>query len=138
MEHVRQIDVGPVPKRPPQPSAPIPGSTRDRVQKQAERLLPGIGSLEVERTHVKPSGPVRGAWGEAASAGGFALALTLRSNAFKWTVRVLMLVVVFVLPALLSGLVMTLGLVWGAVGSATWVRKASASKKGVDTCQCGH
>lgn len=134
-EPVRQLDIGP---RKPQPSTPIEGSARARVQAQAERMLPGIGSLEAERLEVRKPCPVRGAWGEAASSLGFALALTLRSKALKWTVRVVALVLWFTLPVTLSGLLTLLMMAWCIVGVASWVKRLSHSKKGVDKCQCGH
>jgi len=133
VEHapVRQLDIG--------PSAPIPGSTRERVQQQANRMLPGIvddNGGKGERT-IKAR-PVRNAWGEAASASGFALALSLRSRGLKWAVRVLTLVLWFIVPTPVSGLITLVWLVWGVVGVSAWVRRLSRSKKGVDTCQCRH
>lgn len=132
---MRQIDIG------PRPSAPIPGSTRGRevqarVQAQAERLLPGIGSLEAERDEMARPRPTRQAWGEAASAGGFALALTLRSKGLKWAVRVLTLVLWFVVPTPVSGLITLVWLAWAVVGASAWVKRLSRKGKGVDTCQC--
>ena len=135
-EPVRQLDV-PLRRPRPQPSAPIPGSARDRVQQQANRMLPGIADDnggKGERA-VKAS-PVRNAWGEAASAGGFALALSLRSKGLRWVVRVITLVLWFVVPTPLSGLITLMWLAWGVVGVASWVRRLSSSKRGIDTCQC--
>lgn len=132
-EPVRQLDIGP---RKPQPSAPIEGSARARVQAQAERMLPGIGSLEAERLEVRKPCPVRGAWGEAASSLGFALALSLRSKGFKWCVRVVALTLWFTLPVTLSGLLTLVMLAWCVVGVGGWVKRATRKGKGVDTCKC--
>ena len=136
-EPVRQLDVPLRDKKPA--NAPIPGSTRDRVQQQANRLLPGIvddnGGKGVEPRKPRP---VRGAWGEAASSLGFALALSLRSKALKWAVRVMALVLWFTLPVTLSGLLTLVMLAWCVVGVGGWVKRLSRPKKGVDTCQCGH
>ena len=102
-------------------------------------MLPGIvddNGGKGERT-IKAR-PVRNAWGEAASASGFALVLSLRSRGLKWAVRVLTLVLWFIVPTPVSGLITLVWLVWGVVGVSAWVRRLSRSKKGVDTCQCRH
>lgn len=124
-EPVRQLDIG--------PSAPIPGSARERMQQQAERMLPGIGTPEVPAK----SSPVAKAWGDAASQGGLALALTLRSKGFKWALRVTALVLWFVLPVALSGVLTLLMVAWGGVGVASWVKRVTRPKKALDTCPCG-
>lgn len=116
----------------PKVSAPIPGSTRDKIMQQTEAVLPGT----VREEKVRKPRVVRGAWGDAASSIGFALALTLRAKGFKWAVRVITLVAWFVVPTPLSGLITLMWLAWGIVGVSAWVRRLSHAKKGVDTCQC--
>jgi hypothetical protein len=129
-EPVRQLDVPLRGKRPA--NAPIPGSARERVQKQAERMLPGIGTPQVE---AKPH-PVAKAWGDAASQGGFALALSLRSKAFKRLMRVLCAVLWFTLPTGLSMALTLVLMVWALFGVRAWVVRLSRKRKGVAPCQC--
>jgi len=131
---VRQLDV---PVRGPRPSAPIPGSTRDRVQQQANRMLPGIVDDNGGKgEHTPKPRPVRNAWGEAASAGGFALALSLRSKGMKWAVRVITLVAWFLVPTPVSGLITLVWLAWGVVAVSVWVKRKSSPKRAIDTCHC--
>lgn len=130
----RQLDIGP---RVPVLSAPIPGSARDRVMRQADAMLPGIMNDNGGKGERAPKArPVRKAWGEAASAGGFALALSLRSKGLRWAVRVLTLILWFVAPTPVSGLITLVWLAWCVVGVAGWVKRLSRKGKGVDTCTC--
>ena len=119
-------------KRPANP--PIPGSTRERVMRQTEQVLPGT------MREVKPRKErmVRGAWGEAASSVGFALALSLRSKGLKWAVRVMSLVLWFIVPTPVSGLITLVWLAWAVVGVSAWVKRMTRKVKGVDTCRCRH
>jgi len=134
-EPVRQLDVPLKGKRPA--NAPIPGSTRERVMRQAEAMLPGImDDSGGKGERARKAHPTRQAWGEAASAGGFALALSVRSRGFKWTVRVLTLVLWFIVPTPVSGLITLVWLAWCVVGLSAWVRRLSRKGKGVDTCRC--
>ena len=102
-------------------------------------MLPGIVDDNGGKgEHTPKPRPVRNAWGEAASAGGFALGLSLRSKGLRWAMRVLTLVLWFIVPTPVSGLITLLWLVWGAVATAGWVKSKGSPKRGIDTCQCRH
>lgn len=122
----RQLDYPPV-------NAPIPGSTRDRVQRQAAKVLEL--PVRVPTPEVKSHGAGK-AWGDVASSTGYALALTLRSKRLRWTVRVLSLVLWFIVPTPISGLITLVWLAWMVVGVAGWVKRATRKGKGVDACTC--
>jgi hypothetical protein len=116
------------------PSAPIPGSARDRMQQQANRMLPGI--VDDHAPRVKRERVVLRAWGEGMSSMGYALALTLRVRPVKWGLRVLTLWLWFTLPPLLSGvLTMVVIIPWATFKVAKLVRRWSP-KQPIDKCQC--
>jgi hypothetical protein len=104
------------------------------MQQQANRMLPGI--VDDHAPQVKRDRVVLKAWGEAVSAGGFALALSLRSKGFKWAMRVLTLILWFIVPTPLSGLITLMWLAWCVVGVMGWAKRLSRKDKGVDTCTC--
>ncbi len=124
------------------PSAPIPGSTRDReiqarVQAQADRLLPGI----VDKPRVKRErGPVAQAWGEAFGAAWLAWALTRRKAWVRWGLRVLTLTLLLILSQpVLWVLVVPVCVVWNvAKGVNALERRADARRRGECTCGAGH
>jgi hypothetical protein len=128
----RQLDYPPV-------NAPIPGSTRDRVQRQAAKVLELPVRVPVSDEPKRPQASK--AWGDVASSTGYALALTLRSKPLRWVVRVLMLVLWFVCPLWVSGVITLLAMGWVFMGlrkGFKWLVSKAPKKEPLDTCQCGH